>query len=112
VTQQCQLSATIMGQSAAGIGATIGMAKSGPAVIAAADKQKQRSNRLQDSRPLLKRQESPLPRRKDDAPMLHSLNDSRTHNGYPTNRSSRRINSLAGQATPLADEAGVVSPSP
>jgi hypothetical protein len=47
VTQQCQLSATITGQSAAGIGATVDMAKSGPAVIAAADGRKQRSNHLQ-----------------------------------------------------------------
>jgi hypothetical protein len=30
--------------------------------------------------------------------------------GCPANRSSRRINSLTGQATPLAGEAGVVSP--
>jgi hypothetical protein len=42
VTQQCQLSATIMGQSAAGGGTTIDMAKSGPAVIATTDKRKQR----------------------------------------------------------------------
>jgi hypothetical protein len=47
MTQQCQLSATIMGQSAAGGGAAVDMAKSGPTVIAAADGRKQRSNRLQ-----------------------------------------------------------------
>jgi hypothetical protein len=47
VTQQYQLSATIMGQSAAGIGTAVDMAKSGPAVIAATDKRKHRSNRLQ-----------------------------------------------------------------
>jgi hypothetical protein len=47
VTQQCQLSATITGQSAAGIGTTVDMAKSGPTVIAATDEWKQRSNRLQ-----------------------------------------------------------------
>jgi hypothetical protein len=47
VTQQCQLSATITGQSAAGIGTTVDMAKSEPAVIAATDGQKQRSNHLQ-----------------------------------------------------------------
>jgi hypothetical protein len=39
-----------------------------------------------------------------------SPNDSRTRNRRPANRPSRRINSLAGQATPLAGEAGVVSP--
>jgi hypothetical protein len=37
MTQQYQLSATIMGQSAAGIGTTVDMAKSGPTVIAATD---------------------------------------------------------------------------
>jgi hypothetical protein len=47
MTQQCQSSTTITGQSAAGGGATVDMAKSGPAVIAAADEQKQRPNRLQ-----------------------------------------------------------------
>jgi hypothetical protein len=47
VTQQCQWSATITGQSAAGRGTTVDMAKSGPAVIAAADGRKQRSNHLQ-----------------------------------------------------------------
>jgi hypothetical protein len=47
VTQQCQLSATITGQSAAGIGATVDMAKSGPTVIAETDGRKQRSNHLQ-----------------------------------------------------------------
>jgi hypothetical protein len=39
-----------------------------------------------------------------------SSNDSRTRNRCPANRLSRRINSLAGQATPLAGEAGAVSP--
>jgi hypothetical protein len=47
MTQQCQLSATITGQSAVGGGATVDMAKSGPAVIAATEERKQRSNRLQ-----------------------------------------------------------------
>jgi hypothetical protein len=47
VTQQCQLSATISGQSAAGRGAMVDMAKSRPTVIAAADGRKQRSNHLQ-----------------------------------------------------------------
>jgi hypothetical protein len=46
VTQQCQLSATNMGQSAAGIGATVDMTKGGPAVIAATDVRKRRSNHL------------------------------------------------------------------
>jgi hypothetical protein len=63
-------------------------------------------------RPLLKRQEIPLPRHKDDTPVFRSSNDSRTRNGRPANHPSRRINSSAGQATPLAGEAGVVSPPP
>jgi hypothetical protein len=40
VTQLCQLSAMITGQSAAGGGAAVDMAKSGPTVIAAADEWK------------------------------------------------------------------------
>jgi hypothetical protein len=47
MAQQCQPSTPATGQSAAGEGATIDMAKSGPTVMAAAGKQKQRSNRLQ-----------------------------------------------------------------
>jgi dienelactone hydrolase len=47
MAQQRQSSATITGQSAVGGGATVDMAKSGPAVMAAADERKQRSNRLQ-----------------------------------------------------------------
>jgi hypothetical protein len=62
------------------------------------------------SRPLLGQQGSPLPRREDDAPMFRSSNGSR--NDRPTNHPSRRINSVAGQAPPLAGEAGVVSPPP
>jgi hypothetical protein len=64
------------------------------------------------SRPLLEQQESPLPRREDDAPVFRSSNGSRTHNGCPANHSSRRINSAAGQAAPLAGEAGDASPPP
>jgi hypothetical protein len=41
-----------------------------------------------------------------------SSNGSRTHNGCPANHSSRRINSAAGQAAPLAGEAGDASPPP
>jgi hypothetical protein len=64
------------------------------------------------SRPLLGQQESPLPRREDDASVFRSSNGSRMHNGYPANHSSRRINSAAGQATPLVGEAGDASPPP
>jgi hypothetical protein len=62
------------------------------------------------SRPLLDQQGSPLPRREDDAPMFRSSNGSR--NDRPTNHPSRHINSAVGQATPLAGEAGDVSPPP
>jgi hypothetical protein len=62
------------------------------------------------SRPLLGQRESPLPRREDDAPVFRSSNGSR--NGCPANHLSRRINSAAGQATPLAGEAGDASPLP
>jgi hypothetical protein len=47
MAQQCQPSTSITGQSAAGKGATIDMAKSGPTVMAAAGGRKQQSNRLQ-----------------------------------------------------------------
>jgi hypothetical protein len=56
--------------------------------------------------------ESALPRREDDAPVFRSSNGSRTHNGCLANHSSRRINSAAGQAAPLAGEAGDASPPP
>jgi hypothetical protein len=62
--------------------------------------------------PLLGQRESPLPRREDNAPVFRSSNGSRTHNGCPANHSSRRINSAAGQAAPLAGEAGDASPPP
>jgi hypothetical protein len=62
------------------------------------------------SRPLLGQQGSPLPRREDVAPVFRSSNGS--HNGCPANHPSRRINSAAGQATPLAGEAGDASPPP
>jgi hypothetical protein len=62
------------------------------------------------SRPLLEQQGSPLPWREDDAPVFRPSNG--THNGCPANHPSRRINFAAGQATPLAGEAGDVSPPP
>ena len=64
------------------------------------------------SRPLQGQRESPLPRHEDDTPVFHSSNGSCTHNGCPANHSSCRINSAAGQATPLAGEAGDASPPP
>jgi hypothetical protein len=62
------------------------------------------------SRPLLGQRESPLPWREDDALVFRSSNGLR--NGCPANHSSRRNNSAAGQATPLAGEAGDASPPP
>jgi hypothetical protein len=47
MAQQCQPSTSVTGQSAAGEGATVDMAKIGPAVMAAAGGRKQQSNRLQ-----------------------------------------------------------------
>jgi hypothetical protein len=64
------------------------------------------------SRPLLGQREDPLPQCEDDASMFRSSNGSRMHNGRPVNHSSRRINSTAGQAAPLAGEAGDASPPP
>jgi hypothetical protein len=62
------------------------------------------------SRPLLERQGRPLPRREDYAPVFRPSNGSR--NDRPANHPSCRINFAAGQATPLAGEAGGVSPLP
>jgi hypothetical protein len=47
MAQQCQPSTSVTGQSAAGGGATVDMAKSGSTVMAAAGERKQQSNRLQ-----------------------------------------------------------------
>jgi hypothetical protein len=47
MAQQCQPSTSVTGQSTAGEGATVDMAKSGPTVMAAAGGRKQQSNRLQ-----------------------------------------------------------------
>jgi hypothetical protein len=47
MAQQSQPSTSVTGQSAAGGDATVDMAKSGPAIMAAAGEQEQQSNRLQ-----------------------------------------------------------------
>jgi hypothetical protein len=108
VSQQCQSSTSITGQSAVGGGETVDMAKSGPAVMAAADERKRRSNRLQ----------AHVPSWSSRGALSHGVKTTRscsvprtTHTrGRPANHPSRRINSTTGQATPLAGEAGVVSP--
>jgi hypothetical protein len=93
-------------------GAAVSEAKNGPAVMTVAGGQEQQSRRQPSSRPIRGQRENPLSRREDNAPVFRSSNGSRTRNGRPTNHSPRRINSAAGQAAPLAGEAGDASPSP
>jgi hypothetical protein len=93
-------------------GATVNAAKNGPAVMAVAGGQEQRSRRQPSLRPIPGRRENPLSRREANAPVFHSSNGSRTRNGRLANHSPRRINSAVGQAAPLAGEAGDASPSP
>jgi hypothetical protein len=112
MTQQCQPCTSVTVQSAAGEGATVDTARNGPAVMAVAGGRKQRSSRQPSSRPLLGERENPLSRREDGTPVFRSSNGSRTRNGRPVNHSSRRINSAAGRAAPLAGEAGDASPPP
>jgi hypothetical protein len=93
-------------------GATVNAAKNGPAVMAVAGGQEQRSRRQPSLRPIRGQRENPLSRREGDAPVFRSSNGPRTCNGRPANHSPCRINSAAGQAVPLAGEAGDASPSP
>jgi hypothetical protein len=51
MTQQCQPDTSVTGQSAAGEGATVDMARNGPTVMAVAGERKQRSSRQPSSRP-------------------------------------------------------------
>jgi hypothetical protein len=112
MTRQCQPSTLVTGQSTTGEGATVDTARNGPAVIGGGRRAEAAVKSSASSRPLLGQWESPLPRREDDAPVFRSPNGSRTHNGCSANQSSRRINSVAGQAAPLAGEAGDASPLP
>jgi hypothetical protein len=100
MTQQCQP------------GATVNAAENGPAVMAVAGGQEQRSRRQPSSRHLVGQRENPLSRREDGAPVFRSLNGSRTRNGRLANHSPRRINSAARQAAPQTGEASDASPSP
>jgi hypothetical protein len=93
-------------------GATVNAAKNGPAEMAVVGGKEQRSRRQPSLRPIRGQRENPLSRREDDAPVFRSSNGSRTRNGCPVNHSPRRINSVAGQAAPLAGEASDASPSP
>jgi hypothetical protein len=93
-------------------GAAVNAAKNGPAVMAVAGGQEQRPRRQPSSHPIRGQRENPLSRREDNALVFRSSNGSRTRNGRPANHTPRRINSAAGQAAPLAGEAGDASPSP
>jgi hypothetical protein len=99
-TQQCQP------------GATVNTVKNGPTVMVVAGGQEQRSRRQPSSRHLVGQRENPLSRREDSAPVFRSSNGSHTRNGRPANHSPHRINSMAGQAAPLAGEASDALPSP
>jgi hypothetical protein len=91
---------------------TVNAAKNGLAVMAVAGGQEQRPRRQPSSCPVRGQRENPLARCEDSAPELRPSNGSRTRNGRSSNHSPRRINSAAGQAAPLAGEAGDASPSP
>jgi hypothetical protein len=77
-------------------GATVNAAKNGPAVMAVAGGQEQRSRRQPSLRPIPGQRENHLSRREDNAPVFRSFNDSRTRNDRPANHLPRRINSAAG----------------
>ena len=74
-------------------GASVKATESGPAVIAVAGGQEQRSRRQPGLCPIQGQRENPLSRREDDAPVFCSSNGSRMRNGRPANHSPRRINS-------------------
>jgi hypothetical protein len=93
-------------------GAAVSAAKNGPAVMTVAGGQEQQSRRQPSSRPIWGQRENLLSRREDNAHVFRSSNGSRMRNDRPANHSPRRINSAAGQAAPLAGEAGDASPSP
>jgi hypothetical protein len=112
MTRQCQPSTSVTGQSAAGEGAAVDMTRNGPAVMAVAGGRRQQSSRQQAHVPSWDSERALSHGVKDDAPVSRSPNGSRTHNGRIASHSSRRINSAAGQAAPLAGEAGDASPPP
>jgi hypothetical protein len=64
----------------------VNAAKNGPAVMAVAGGQEQRSRRQPSLRPIRGQRENPLSRRKDDAPVFRSSNGSHTRNGRLANR--------------------------
>jgi hypothetical protein len=84
MTQQCQP------------GAMVNTTKNGPAVMAVAGRQEQRSRRQPSLRPIQGQRENPLSWCEDGAPVFRSSNGSHTRNGRLANHSPRRINSTAG----------------
>ena len=88
----------------------VDMAKSGPAVMTAAGGRKQQSNRLQ----------AHVPSWSSRGALCHGVKTTRPCSvprtararGRPANHPSHRIYFAAGQVTPLAGEAGDVSPPP
>jgi hypothetical protein len=92
-------------------GAAVNATESGPAVMTVVGGREQRSRRQPSSRPIRGQQENLLSRREDDTPVIRSSNGSCTRDGRPANHSPRRINSAAGQAAPMAGEAGDASHS-
>jgi hypothetical protein len=85
-------------------GATVNTAKNGPAVMAVAGGQEQRSRRQPSLHPIRGRRENSLSRREDGAPVFRSSNGSRMHNGHLANRPLRRINSTARQVAPWQEK--------
>jgi hypothetical protein len=78
MTQQCQLKVTATGWSTAGTGAAVGMAQNWAGSNGSGRRAGAAVRSPAGLRPLLKRQESPLPRREDDTPVSHSSNGSHT----------------------------------
>jgi hypothetical protein len=112
MAQQCQPSTSVIGQSAAGKGATVHTNQKWAGSNGDGRRAEAAVKSSAGSRPLLGQRESPLPQSEDDAPVFRSSSGSRTYNGCPANHSSCRINSAARQAAPLAGEAGDASPPP
>jgi hypothetical protein len=62
-------------------GAAVNVVKNGSAVMTVAGGREQRSRRQPSPRPIRGRQENPLSRREDNAPVIRSSNGSRTRDG-------------------------------
>jgi hypothetical protein len=93
-------------------GAAVSAAKNGPAAMTVAGGQEQQSRRQLSSRPIRGQQENPLSRREDNAPVFRPRTARACATTAPPTTHPRRINFAAGQAAPLAGEAGDASHSP